>query len=105
MVIVVVVMVVVVVVVGRGGWWAFAGLRRASHAHASTCVMYVKSTPLADFTATDAVVVVMVVVMMALASLVVITTPASRRRPHRGERMVVGGHGLGVGVEAREDTI
>ena len=78
-VVVVMVVVVVVVVVGRGGWWAFAGLRRASHAHASTCVMYVKSTPLADFTATDAVVVVMVVVMMALASLAVITTPGSLR--------------------------
>ena len=30
------------VVVGRGGWWAFAAfadLRRASHGHASTCVI------------------------------------------------------------------
>ena len=37
-----VVVVVVMVVVGRGGWWAFAAfadLRRASHGHASTCVI------------------------------------------------------------------
>ena len=54
MVVMVVVVMVVMVVVGRGGWWAFAGLRRASHAHASTCVTYVKSAPLADFTATEA---------------------------------------------------
>ena len=89
------VVVVVMVVVGRGGWWAFAAfadLRRASHGHASTCVTYVKSAPLADFTATDAVVVVMV--GDGGAGLVGGDHKArspSRRRPHRGERVVVGG--------------
>ena len=99
MVVVVVVMVVMVVmvVVGRGGWWAFAGLRRPSHAHASTCVTYVKSAPLADFMATDAVVVVMV--GDGGAGLVGGDPNARspyRRRPHRGERMVVGGRGRTV---------